>query len=63
MQRRRKGFSRILTLLIFAELFQSASIASAEDRDFSRLVKEIEFRFHAKRTHVPLFGRGGSVLL
>jgi hypothetical protein len=33
-----------------------ASMAWAEDRDFSRLVKEVESRFHVKRTQVPLFG-------
>ncbi len=32
------------------------SAAQAEDREFGLLVKEIETRYHAKRTHIPMFG-------
>jgi hypothetical protein len=56
MQSNRKGIPWILALLLLAVLLQPARIDFAEDRDFSRLVREMESRFHAKRTHVPLFG-------
>ena len=56
MQSRRKRILRILILLFLAGLLQHARIDFAEDRDFSRLVKEMESRFHVKRMHVPLFG-------
>ena len=56
MQSIRNSISRFLTLLFFAWLLQPIKPACAEDRDFSRLVKEIESHFHVKRTHIPLFG-------
>jgi len=56
METRRKGIPKILMLLLPLGLLQPARIGFAEDRDFSRLVKEMESRFHAKRVHVPLFG-------
>jgi hypothetical protein len=56
MQSIRKRITRFLTLLFFAWFLQPPRTAWTEDRDFSRLVKEIESHFHAKRTHVPLFG-------
>jgi hypothetical protein len=56
MQSIRNSVIRFLTLLFFAWLLQPIKPACAEDRDFSRLVKEIESHFHVKRTHVPLFG-------
>jgi hypothetical protein len=57
-----KGIFRILASLFLGGLLQWATTASAEDRDFSRLVKEIELRFHAKRMHVPVFGLAKPIL-
>src|SRR6516162_7113612 len=47
---------RSLILLIAAGLLQHIGSNLAEDRDFGHLVKEIEARFHIKRTQVPLLG-------
>lgn len=56
MRRQGINIARSLILLIAAGLLQHTGSNLAEDRDFGHLVKEIEARFHLKRTHVPLLG-------
>jgi len=56
MLSKRTDIPRIVILLIAAGLLQHTGSNLAEDRDFGHFVKEIESRFHVKRTHVPLLG-------
>jgi len=54
MQSRWKWIPLALMTVFLGGPFQL--IGFAEDRDFNRLVKEVESRFNVKRTHVPLLG-------
>jgi hypothetical protein len=62
MQSRWKAIAPILMMVVLAGLLQPTRTDFAEDRDFNRLVKEMESRFHAKRIHVPLFGVAKPVI-
>ncbi len=62
MQNRWKRIPVKLMVVVLAGLLQPARRDFAEDRDFNRLVREVESRFHAKRMHVPLFGVAKPVI-
>src|SRR5262245_36464739 len=62
MQSRRNGLAPFLKLFLLAGLLRPARMHFAEDRDFNRLVKEMESRFHAKHIRVPLFGAAKPVI-
>jgi hypothetical protein len=52
-----RGSNRTLGIVLsLAVLLGFPLMLRAEDSDLTRLVKEIENRFHVRRTHIPLWG-------